>query len=58
MFIPKFQNFYIMENITIEEVMENLDMFQAIFGKVYAFSLWDTDINKTDAGTPIISEEF
>ena len=47
-----------MENITIEEVMENLDMFQAIFGKVYAFSFWDTDINKTDAGTPIISEEF
>ena len=29
--IPKF---YGMENITNEEVMDKLDMFQAIFGKV------------------------
>ena len=30
----KIPNLYKMENITIEEVMGKLDMFQAIFGKV------------------------
>ena len=28
------------ENITTEEVMDKLDMFQAIFGKVNKFGWW------------------
>ena len=31
----KLPKLYGMENITTEGVMDNLDMFQAIFGKVY-----------------------
>ena len=31
------QKLYGMENITTEEVMDKLDMFQAIFGKVDGF---------------------
>ena len=31
----------IMENITTEEVMDKLDMFQAGFGKVDEFGWWD-----------------
>ena len=29
-----------MKNITTEEVMDKLDMFQARFGKVYEFGWW------------------
>ena len=46
--IPKL---YGMENITAEWVMEKLDMFQAIFGKVYEFCWWDIEIIKTDSVT-------
>ena len=34
--IPKL---YAMENITTEEVMDKLDMFQAIFGKIDEFGI-------------------
>ena len=36
--IPKL---YGMENITIEEVMDKLDMFQSRFGKIDQFGWWD-----------------
>ena len=38
--IPKF---YDMENITTAEVMDKLDMFQYIFGKIYQFGWWDLE---------------
>ena len=47
-----------MENISNEEVMEKLDMFQSIFGKVDEFGWWDMEIIKTDAGTEFASKEF
>ena len=47
-----------MENITTEEVMDKLDMFQARFGKVYEFGWWDIEIIETDAGTKFASKEF
>ena len=34
---------YGMENITTEEVMDNLDMFQSISGKIDEFGWWDLD---------------
>ena len=37
MFITNFQNFMKWKNITTKEVMENLDMFQERFVKVYEF---------------------
>ena len=40
-----------MENITTEDVMEKLDMFQARFGKVDEFGLWDMEKIQTDTGT-------
>ena len=38
--VPKL---YGMENITIEEVMDKIDMFQVIFGKVDEFGWWDME---------------
>ena len=46
--IPKL---YGMENITTEEVMDKLDMFQARFGKVDEFVWWYMERIQTDAGT-------
>ena len=42
---------YCMEKITTEEVMEKLDMFQYIFGKIDQFGWWDLEIISADAGT-------
>ena len=35
---------YVVENITTEEVIDKLDMFQARFGKVDEFGWWDIEI--------------
>ena len=53
--IPKL---YGMENITTEEVLEKLDMFQSRFGKIDQFGLWDLERISADAGTQFTSEEF
>ena len=37
----KFPKHYGMENITTEEVMDKIDVFQARFGKVDEFGWWD-----------------
>ena len=42
---------YGMDNITTEEVLDKLDMFQSTFGKVDKFGWWDMEIIQTDAGT-------
>ena len=47
-----------MENITTEEVMDNLDMFQETFGKLYGFGWWDIQRLQTDDGTQFTSKEF
>ena len=47
-----------MENIITEEVMDKLDMFQEIFGKVDEFGWWDMEIIKTDTGTQFTSKEI
>ena len=47
-----------MENITTKEVMEKLDMFQARFGKLDEFCLWDLEIIRTDAGMKFTSKEL
>ena len=49
---------YGMERITTEEVMENLDMFQAIFGKVDEFGWWDLERISAYAGMQFTSTEF
>ena len=38
--IPKL---YDMEKITIEKVMDKLDMFKSRFGKIYEFGWWELD---------------
>ena len=53
--IPKI---YGMENITTEEVMDKLDMFQSRFGKIDQFRWWDLEIISADAGTKFTSTEF
>ena len=45
--IPKL---YGMENITTEEVMDQLDMFQSRFGKIDQFGWWDLERISADAG--------
>ena len=47
-----------MENITTEEVMDKLDMFQARFGKLYGFDWWDRETIQTDTDTQFTSKEF
>ena len=47
-----------MENITTEEVMDKLDMFQSRFGKIDQFGWWDLEIISTDAGTQFTSTSF
>ena len=49
---------YDMENITTEEVMDKLDMFQFRFGKIDKFGWWDLEIISSDAGTQFTSTEF
>ena len=49
---------YRMENITTEEVMEKLYMFQEISVKVYEFSCCDMEIIQTDTDTQFTSKEF
>ena len=53
--IPKL---YGIENITTEEVMDKLDMFQAIFGKVDEFGWWDMEIIQTESIMQFTSKEF
>ena len=50
--IPKL---YGMENITTEEVMDKLDMFQSRFGKIDQFGWWDLEKISADAGTQFTS---
>ena len=47
-----------MEKITIEEVMDKLDMLQYIFGEIDKFGWWDLERISTDAGTQFTSTEF
>ena len=53
--IPKL---YGIENITIEEVMDKLDMFQSRFGKIDEFGWWDLERISADAGKQFTSTEF
>ena len=53
--IPKLHG---MENITNEEVIYKLDMFQARYGKVDEFGWWDMERIQTDAGMQFNSREF
>ena len=46
--IPKL---YGMENITTEEVMEKLNMFQSRFGQIDQFGWWDLERISADVGT-------
>ena len=39
------------KNITTEEVMDKLNMFQARFGKVDEFGWWYMELIQTDDGT-------
>ena len=45
--IPKL---YGTKKITTEEVMNKLDIFQSIFGKIDEFRWWDLEIISADAG--------
>ena len=47
-----------MENITTEEVLDKLDMFQSRFGKIDQFGWWYLEIISADAGTHFTSTEF
>ena len=47
-----------MENITTEEVLDKLDMFQARFGKINQFGWWDLERISADAGTQFTSAKF
>ena len=46
-----------MDNITTEEVMEKLDMFQSRFGKIDQFGWWDLEIISSDAVTQFTSTD-
>ena len=46
------------EDITNEEVMEKIDMFQTRFRKIDGFGWWDMEIIKTDAGIHFTSKDF
>ena len=53
--IPKL---YGMEQVTTEEAMEKLDMFQSRFGKIDQFGWWDLERISADAGTQFTLTEF
>ena len=45
-----------MENITTEEIMDKLNMFQSRFGKVDEFGWWYMERIQTEAGTQFTSK--
>ena len=47
-----------MEKIKTEEVMDKMDIFQSIFGKIDEFGWWDLERISVDAGTEFTSTEF
>ena len=47
----KIQKLYGMENITTEELMDKLDILQAIFGKTDESGWWYMDTTQTDTDT-------
>ena len=47
-----------MEKITIEEVIDKLDMLQSRFGRIDEFGWWDLEKNSADAGTQFTLTEF
>ena len=53
--IPKL---YGMENITTEEVLDKLDMFQSRFGKIDQFGWWDLERISADAETQFTSAKL
>ena len=53
--IPKL---YGMDNITTEEVMDKLDMFQSRLGQIDQFGWCDLERISADAGTQFTSTEF
>ena len=53
--IPKL---YGMDNITTEEVLDEMDTFQSRFGKIDQFGWWDLERISADAGTQFTSTEF
>ena len=54
----KITKLYGMENITTEEVMDKMDMFQSRFGKIDQFGWWDLERISADAGTQFTSAKF
>ena len=44
--------------MTTEEVMDKLDMFQYIFGKIDQFGWWDLERISADSGTQFTSTDF
>ena len=54
----KLPKLYGLENITTEEVLDKLDMFQARFGKIDQFGWWDLERISADAGTKFTSAKF
>ena len=38
--------------------MDNMDMFQSRFGKIYEFGWWDLEIISSDAETKFTPTEF
>ena len=47
-----------MEKFTIEEVMDNLDMFQSRFGRIDRFGWWYLEIIQADSRKQFTSTEF
>ena len=47
-----------MENITTEDVMDKLDMFQARSGKLCEFGWWDMERSQTDSDNQFTSKGF
>ena len=39
-----------MEKITTEQVMNNMDIFQSIFGKIEEYGWWNLEIISSNAG--------
>ena len=52
------EKLYSMEKITIEEVMDKLDMFQSRSGKADEFGYWDLGNISADVGTQFTLTEF
>ena len=54
----KITKLYGMEKIKTEEVMNKLDMFQSISGKIDEFGWWDLEIILVYVGKQFTSTEF